>query len=83
MSATIGEMLSAADARFAAEGGYKATAHCGARRVELIRQAPDGTETVISEASMRPGVAPEDIAHGLLEAEVGETDRYFVITFVN
>jgi hypothetical protein len=85
MSATIGEMLACADARFAAQGGYKATAHCGDSRVDLILQDVDGAETVVSTAPMTPGVAGEDIAHDLLVAEVGAeaADRYFVITYAD
>lgn len=85
MSATIGKMLAYADARFAAEGGYKATAHCEALRVDLIHQDKGGTTTVVSSAPMTPGAAGEDIAHDLLVAEVGvkAADRYFVITYAN
>lgn len=83
MSLTIGEMIANADARFAEQGGYKATAHCGARRVELIHQSQDGLDIVVSSAPMVPGIAPEDIGHELLAAEIGKeaaTDAYFVIT---
>jgi hypothetical protein len=78
-------MLACADARFAAQGGYKATAYCGDRRVDLILQDADGTEAVVSSAPMAPGFAGEDIAHDLLVAEVGASsaDRYFVITYAN
>jgi hypothetical protein len=85
MSATIGELLATADARFEKEGGYKATAYCEAGRVDLIHQDADGKDTVCSSAPLPEGIAPEDVANDLLVAEVGAefSDRYFVITFKN
>lgn len=82
-SATIGQLLAAADAHLARAGGYRATAHCTAARVELIYRHPSGHEDIVSDAPMTPGRAPEDIAHELLVAEVREAkaDRYFVTTF--
>lgn len=81
-NATFGQLLAAADARFEREGGYKATAWCEDRRVDLLYQEADGTDRVISSAPMPQGIAPEDIAHELLVAEVGPegADRYYVVT---
>lgn len=81
--ATFGQMLAAADARFARQGGYRATAFCEERRVDLVFRAPCGHEATIASAPMPEGLAPEDIAHDLLVARIGAAAAdasYFVIT---
>jgi hypothetical protein len=86
MLLTFGEILANADARFHEKGGYKATAFCEAGRIDLIHQSPSGRETVISSAPKQSGVAPEDVAHGLLAEEIGEAraaNEYFVVTIKN
>ena len=83
MSQTFGQLLAAADARFARNGGYKAAACCETRRCDLVCQDADGTETIVLSGSMPRGRAPEDIAHDLLAAHIGEAaaaDLDFVVT---
>jgi hypothetical protein len=87
-SMTVGEFLGSAEGLLKSRGGYSAIADCTARVVRLERTLPSGEAEAISQAPFANGVAGEDIATDLLNAQSDSEELrfarevYFPITFI-
>jgi len=87
---TLGQFLSAADARLAALGGYQTEVAFDPDTITLFHIDPaSGARVIHGQCPREAGVAPEDAARDLLESlrphldaeKLAFADTYFVVGF--